>query len=51
MDDGWVYNTWCVAEGDPERDYSIDVYIIGQFIKRFDFEVRDMGLLTKLEND
>ena len=39
-DDGWIGNSWCVVEGDPEGTYSMDVYVNGEFVKAFDFEVR-----------
>lgn len=42
MKDGWIKNSWCVAPGDPEGEYSMEVYINGQFVKRFDFEVRNI---------
>ena len=38
--DGWISHSWCVAEGDPEGKYMMEVYIEGKFVKRFDFEVR-----------
>jgi len=39
--DGWIDNTWCVEDGDPEGKHSMEVHINGQFAKRFDFQVRD----------
>jgi hypothetical protein len=39
---GWISNMWCVANGDPEGQYSMDVHIDGVFLKRFDFELRTM---------
>jgi hypothetical protein len=39
LKNGWISNSWCVAEGDPEGKYSMDVYILGEFIKRFNFNV------------
>ncbi len=38
-EDGWVSNTWCVAEGDPEGRYSMEISIDGTFVERFDFDV------------
>ena len=42
-DKGWVENSWCVAEGDPEGKYSMKVYFNDQFIKLFEFEVRGLS--------
>lgn len=39
--DGWVANSWCVAEGDPEGRYTMEVFINDVFIERFDFLVRE----------
>ncbi len=38
--DGWISNFWCVAKGDPEGTYAMEVFIAEQFVKRFDFDVR-----------
>lgn len=38
-DKGWISNSWCVAEGDPEGHYSMEVSINNKFIERFEFEV------------
>ena len=41
LQDGWIDNKWCIADGDPEGKHSMEVHINGQFAKRFDFQVRD----------
>lgn len=46
-DKGWIGNGWCVLEGDPKGAYSAEVSIDGQFVQRFDFEVRDMPVLKE----
>ena len=38
--EGWIASSWCLAEGDPTGPHSFDIYIEGELIKRFDFEVR-----------
>ena len=38
-DDGWISNFWCLVDGDPEGNHTIDVWIDGAFARRFDFEV------------
>jgi len=37
--DGSVSNIWCVAEGDPLGNYSIDVTLDGAFFKTFHFQL------------
>ena len=44
LQDGWIDNSWCVADGDPKGWYSMEVHINGQFAKRFDFQVRDVSV-------
>lgn len=41
--DGWIDNQWCIVEGDPVGQHSIDVFIEDQLIRRFDFEVKRPG--------
>ena len=45
--DGWISHSWCVAKGDPEGKYTMEVYIEGEFAKRFDFEVRSVSSAIK----
>lgn len=45
-DDGWIASSWCIAEGDPVGAHSIEVYIDGQLIRRFDFEVKKLRETT-----
>ncbi|WNJ99973.1 peptidoglycan-binding domain-containing protein [Thalassospiraceae bacterium LMO-JJ14] len=37
--DDMVSHVWCIAEGDPIGDYSIDVFLDDVFVETFDFEV------------
>lgn len=39
-EDGWIGSGWCVAEGDPEGDYSFDIMSGGRLLHRFEFEVK-----------
>jgi len=39
-ENGWIENVSCVAEGDPEGEYSINIYIDEKYIQRFDFKVK-----------
>ena len=41
LQDDWIDNNWCIADGDAEGKHSMEVHINGQFAKRFDFQVRD----------
>jgi hypothetical protein len=36
---GWVENSWCVAQGDPKGEYAMKIYVDGTFVKRFNFTV------------
>ncbi len=45
-DDGWISSSWCIAEGDPTGAHSIEVYIEGQLIRHFDFEVKKLREAT-----
>ena len=38
--DGWISQSWRVANGDPPGPYSIEVHLDGAFIHRFVFHVR-----------
>jgi hypothetical protein len=38
--DGWLESQWCIAEGDPMGPHWIEVYIEGDLIRHFDFEVK-----------
>ena len=38
--DGWISQSWRVADGDPPGPYSIDVHLDGGFVHRFVFHVR-----------
>lgn len=38
--DGWLMSQWCIVEGDPMGTHAIDVYIDGDLIRHFDFEVK-----------
>ena len=38
--DGWISQSWRVANGDPPGPYSIEVHLDGAFIYRFVFHVR-----------
>ncbi len=38
--DGWLASQWCIVEGDPTGPHSIKVYIEGDLIGNFDFEVK-----------
>lgn len=38
--DGWIESRWCIAEGDPVGAHSIDVFIEGELVRHFDFEVK-----------
>jgi anti-anti-sigma factor len=38
--DGWISQSWRVANGDPPGPYAIDVHLDGAFIHRFVFQVR-----------
>lgn len=40
--DGWISSTWCLAEGDPVGPHSVEIYIDGELVRRFDFEVKRM---------
>ncbi len=40
--EGWIASSWCIAEGDPVGPHSIDVYLDGAHVKRFDFEVKEL---------
>lgn len=42
-ENGWVSNTWCIADGDPLGPHSIDLSVEGEAVKRFDFEVKRVG--------
>lgn len=37
--DGWISHTWCVAEGDPTGDHSIEIALEGTLASRSDFTV------------
>lgn len=39
IDDGELSNRWCVAEGDPEGAYSIEVHTGDRLLHRFEFTV------------
>lgn len=41
LDDGWIGNDWCIAEGDPLGPHSIEVFIGERLARRFEFEVRE----------
>jgi hypothetical protein len=43
LKNGWVENSWCVADGDPEGRYKIDVWLDGKFASTFKFKVIDIG--------
>lgn len=38
-DEGWIGNSWCVAEGDPVGRYWMEVSINNVFVERFEFDV------------
>jgi hypothetical protein len=38
--DGWLVSQWCIVEGDPMGAHSIEVFIDGDLIWHFDFEVK-----------
>jgi len=38
--EGWVSNSWCIADGDPVGPHWIELYVEGEAVKRFDFEVK-----------
>lgn len=38
--DGWLRSQWCIVEGDPMGPHSIEVYIDGDLIRNFAFEVK-----------
>jgi len=42
-EDGWVSNTWCIADGDPLGPHSIELTVEGEAVKRFDFEVKKIS--------
>lgn len=46
--EGWIASSWCIAEGDPVGLHSIDVYIDGEHVRHFDFEVKK--LTDRIEN-
>lgn len=39
-EDGWIGSGWCVAEGDPEGDYSFEIMSGDRLLQRFEFEVK-----------
>ncbi|MBK8083357.1 MAG: hypothetical protein IPK28_05675 [Devosia sp.] len=39
LDDGWISNGWCVADGDPTGPHRIEVAIDGIEVTAYDFEV------------
>lgn len=39
-EEGWIASEWCIADGDPVGAHSIDVFIEGALVRRFDFEVK-----------
>ena len=41
LDDGWIGNDWCIAEGDPLGPHSIEVFTEERLARRFEFEVRE----------
>jgi hypothetical protein len=41
--DGWIDSSWCIVEGDPVGAHSIDVFIEGELVRHFDFEVKKPG--------
>lgn len=38
--DRTISNSWCVVNGDPEGKHSMEVFIDGEFVKRFEFELK-----------
>lgn len=40
--DGWIASGWCVSEGDPEGDYTIEVRAGDKVLETFAFELRAM---------
>ena len=40
--DGWIASGWCVSEGDPEGDYTIEVRAGDKVLETFAFELRGM---------
>jgi hypothetical protein len=39
-EDGWIFNEWCIAEGDPVGAHAIDVFIEDELVRHFEFEVK-----------
>ncbi len=36
---GMIESRWCIAEGDPTGKHQIQVFLDGQFVRQFDFDV------------
>ncbi|WP_085907464.1 hypothetical protein [Kiloniella majae] len=50
-DDGWIENSWCVAEGDPNGIYIMEIFISDIFVHEFKFEVVPVNQFRKLQNE
>ncbi|WP_162938169.1 hypothetical protein [Kiloniella sp. EL199] len=49
-DNEWIENSWCIAEGDPNGIYTMEVFISGALAHEFKFEIVSVKEFQKLQN-